>query len=73
MFFTHMEIGVPSVLPSNVPESLHRVRLFARRDDGRLPRRRSRSGLNIRFGEFEAGRTTIHHHADATAVIRPKS
>ena len=63
-------MGVPSVLPSKVPERmLHRVRLLARRDDAGLARTAPvKVGLDVLFRQRQPGRTPVHHHAHAAAV-----
>ena len=69
-FFTHIKMGVPSVLPSNVPERICTVSDFlARRNDGRLARPATiQVRLNVRLGKFQARRAAIHDHAHAAAM-----
>ena len=65
-----MEIGVPSVLPSNVPGKYpHPVRLLARADDGRLPRTPAvQVRLDVRLSQRQPRRAAIDHDADAAPV-----
>ena len=69
-FCTHMEMGVPSVFPSNVPERIsHPVAFLARGDDGGLAGPAAvQVRLNVRLGQAQARRAAVNHHAHAAAV-----